>query len=92
MIRRYLAPELAVLVILCTLGIFFFPALSGPYSSVHGPVTALRAMRTWLLLLIAFILAFISLMQWSVTRLEAGVEAADPPDRNLFEMSSVLRC
>jgi cell division protein FtsW (lipid II flippase) len=92
MIRRNFAPELAVLLILCTLGIFFFPALSGPYPSVHGPVTAMRAMRAWLLLLIAFILAFTSMMQWSVTRLEARVEAGDPPDRNLFESSSVLRC
>ena len=27
------------------LGIFFFPAMQGPYSVVHGPVTALLAAR-----------------------------------------------
>lgn len=92
MIRRHLAIELAVLVILCTLGIFFFPALSGPYPSVHGPVTALRALRAWLLLLIAFLLAFASLTQLLATRLEAALATSDPPDIPAFEFSSVLRC
>ena len=36
---------IAVLVVLCVLGIFFFPAMQGPYSAVHGPVTALLAAR-----------------------------------------------
>jgi len=37
--------ELSVVVLLCTLGVFLFPVGSGPYSAVHGPVTALRAQR-----------------------------------------------
>jgi hypothetical protein len=37
---------LAVLSTLCVLAIFFFPAMQGPYSVVHGPVTALLAART----------------------------------------------
>jgi hypothetical protein len=36
---------IAVLAVLCVLGIFFFPALQGPYSVVHGPVTALLSIR-----------------------------------------------
>lgn len=35
----------ALLVVLCVLGIFFFPAAQGPYPVVHGPVTALLAAR-----------------------------------------------
>jgi len=35
----------AVLAILCVLGIFFFPAVQGPYPVVHGPVSALLASR-----------------------------------------------
>ncbi len=37
--------EAAVLAVLCVLTIFFFPAMQGPYPAVHGPVTALRAVR-----------------------------------------------
>ncbi len=92
MIRRHLAPELAVLVILCTLGIFFFPALSGPYPSVHGPVTALRAMRAWMLLLVALTMAFASLRQFLATRLEALAAKTESPKTSLRELSSVLRC
>jgi hypothetical protein len=36
---------LAVVAVFCVLGIFFFPAMQGPYSVVHGPVTALLAAR-----------------------------------------------
>jgi len=35
----------ALLVVLCVLSIFFFPGAQGPYSVVHGPVTALLAAR-----------------------------------------------
>ena len=37
--------ELSVVVLLCTLTIFLFPGVTGPYSAVHGPVTALLALR-----------------------------------------------
>jgi hypothetical protein len=43
--HRRLRSELSVIALICTLGIFLFPATSGPYSSIHGPVTALRAIR-----------------------------------------------
>ena len=35
----------AVLAVVCVLAIFFFPAVQGPYSVVHGPVTALLSLR-----------------------------------------------
>ncbi len=37
--------ELALVAALCVLLIFFFPSIKGSYSSVHGPVTALLALR-----------------------------------------------
>ena len=37
--------ELAVLALLCVLTVYFFPAMQGPYSVVHGPATALLAAR-----------------------------------------------
>lgn len=36
---------LAVMAVLSVLAIFFFPSLQGPYSVVHGPVTALMSFR-----------------------------------------------
>lgn len=45
MISGRIRCELAVVVILCILVIVFFPAMQGPYSVVHGPVTALQAVR-----------------------------------------------
>ncbi len=36
---------LAVLAVVCVLAIFFFPGMEGPYSAVHGPVTALLSIR-----------------------------------------------
>jgi len=36
---------LALIAVICVLSIFFFPAMQGPYSVVHGPVTALLAAR-----------------------------------------------
>jgi len=38
--------ELAVLAVLCILTIFLFPVMQGPYSAVHGPVTALQSVRS----------------------------------------------
>ena len=36
---------LTVIAVLSVLTIFFFPSLEGPYSVVHGPVTALLSFR-----------------------------------------------
>ena len=36
---------LALLAVLCVVTVFFFPAMEGPYSAVHGPVTALQSAR-----------------------------------------------
>jgi len=45
MVARHFGYELAILVILCIVGIFLFPAAGGPYAAVHGPTTALLAAR-----------------------------------------------
>jgi hypothetical protein len=36
---------LALLAVLCMLTVFCFPAVQGPYSVVHGPVTVFHAAR-----------------------------------------------
>jgi hypothetical protein len=42
---RRLRRELSIIALICTLGIFLLPCASGSYTSIHGPVTALRAIR-----------------------------------------------
>lgn len=39
------AHETSLFILICLLSLFFFPATVGPYPAVHGPVTALQAMR-----------------------------------------------
>jgi len=55
-----LRPGLALALIVCALYILLFPAATGPYSTIHGPVTALRSLAAsiaflWLLSLMAVI-------------------------------------
>jgi hypothetical protein len=45
MISGRIGCELAVVAAFCVLTIFLFPGMQGPYSVVHGPVTALLAVR-----------------------------------------------
>ena len=93
MMHRHLGYELALVAIVCTLAIFLFPAVSGPYPIVHGPATALRAMRAWLLLLIALTLALAGLGRILAARLGVVVPFAALFNRiNLLEQFSVLRC
>ncbi len=45
MIPSCFRSKLALLTILCIVGLFLFPAAVGSYTSVHGPVSALLAVR-----------------------------------------------
>ncbi|HVN19550.1 MAG TPA: hypothetical protein VMU05_12275 [Dongiaceae bacterium] len=40
-----IACALSVFAVVCVLVLFFCPVLDGPYSAVHGPVTALLSIR-----------------------------------------------
>ena len=53
--------EIAVLTVICVLMIFFFPVMQGPYSVLHGPVTALRAARAAVHLRLAIVQAALKL-------------------------------
>lgn len=90
---------LAVIAALCVLTIFFFPAMQGPYSVVHGPVTALLAARAAAGLRTAiagvrvvrsrFTSARIALRQWVWTADRSAKFGVDSlPDTS----SAVLRC
>lgn len=53
--------------IICTVLIFLFPAVRGPYSAVNGPVTGLRAMVAGLRMRFLIALPAIHLASLSVT-------------------------
>jgi hypothetical protein len=48
---------LAIVMVLCVVGIFLFPVAAGPYSAVHGPATGLLAFRAAMKLRLAIALA-----------------------------------
>ena len=93
------ACALAVVAVLSVLAIFFFPSLEGPYSVVHGPVTALLSLRAATMVRNAIVRAGQSVRQsfermpafapaWSAKAISAMEMAADLSSVS----SSVLRC
>lgn len=88
----------AILAVVCVLSVFFFPAMQGPYPVVHGPVTALLAVRAAGRLRLAIMQAglnalrlwlawALALMPWSITQIEEFRFGSSPPANVL-----VLRC
>lgn len=93
------ACALAVIAVFSVLAIFFFPSLEGPYSVVHGPVTALLSLRAATMVRNAIIRAGQSVRQsferkpalapaWSAKAISATEMPADLSSVS----SSVLRC
>jgi hypothetical protein len=91
---------LAVMAVLSVLAIFFFPCLQGPYSVVHGPVTALLSLRAATMVRNAIVRAGQSVRQkgshlsavllpWSAAR---AVSATELPAGLSLVNGSVLRC
>ncbi len=95
MMTRHFGCELALLVILCIVGIFLFPATGGPYAAVHGPVTALRALRSaaklrWSMVVAALgfaRMAALFLLGFAFLTAEFEVLVSGPPGRR-----ALLRC
>lgn len=97
MTPRFFRYELALLTILCIVCLFLFPAAVGSYPSVHGPVTALLAVRAamkvrWAMAMAMaglgfchFILnSWLGLASWRQT---CGLLITSPPEYNV-----TLRC
>ena len=89
--------QLAVLSVFCILTIFFFPGMQGPYSAVHGPVTALQAARAATRLRIAIVQSALKSAQNSrlvslfmPSRTRAAV--AEFRLVSLAECDGILRC
>jgi len=95
MIPRLRGYEFAVFSIVCTVAVFLFPAGSGAYSVVHGPVTALLSIRMRLKLWLAMAFASLRLLKsalpvsstlgdvWLTVQLTGSVTP---------EQTTILRC
>lgn len=55
--KHFFGHQLAIVTMLCVVGIFLFPVAVGPYSAVHGPATALLAFRAAMKLRVAIAVA-----------------------------------
>jgi hypothetical protein len=93
---------MAVLAIIGTLVILLFPA-SGPYCVTHGPVTAFRAMRVGLMLMLSAVLSALSPLRiaryrfrlLSVLLVRCALAPAHEPVSDgspLLQASPILRC
>jgi len=90
---------LAVMAVLSVLAIFFFPSMQGPYSVVHGPVTALLSLRAATMVRNAIVRAGQSVRQ-SCARISAvllpwsakAVSAMELPASLSLVSGSILRC
>ncbi len=90
-----------MLAVVCVLLIFFFPTVHGPYSVVHGPVTALLSMRAAANLRIRIVRSALVTMKGRLFRSGLGfrrvLPAAVPVTRSPIDAlstdsSSILRC
>jgi hypothetical protein len=89
--------EVVVLTVLCVALIFFFPATRGPYSAVHGPVTALQSAHAAAHLRIAIVQAALSSFRNHGIRLLLSVSCmavlyAEFHSASLADFQTILRC
>ena len=95
MIPRHLGYEFTIFAICCTVAIFVFPAATGSYSAVHGPVTALLSLRARLKLWLGMTVAALQL-----ARVMPGRFAVQHTARQMIllaqsgppEQGTILRC
>jgi len=94
---RRIGCEVAVLAVLSVLAIFLFPGVQGPYSVVHGPVSALQAARAAVRLRIAIVQSALSSLAnavFSAVVIISWMSVSNPKFQpiGLSEYSSILRC
>jgi hypothetical protein len=90
------AHEVAVIAMVCVLSVFFVPVAHGPYSAVHGPTTALRALRNRAQVALAM---WLGALGFSGAKVQAGTSLLSDVHFSEFltcsvqpELSVVLRC
>jgi hypothetical protein len=85
-----------MLAVLCTLVVFFCPVSQGPFTAVHGPVTALRAWQSAGIVVSGIVAVAAAVLALPISELLAAVSPvfteADAPLTLSLVNSSVLRC
>ncbi len=88
---------IGVFAAICVLALFFFPLVHGPFQATHGPTTALRAKRAFLILLLTIALVALRLVASrfpilldAVHRFIRGNHCVE--DRRLAVCDRILRC
>jgi hypothetical protein len=97
MISGRIEYEMAFLALVCTLSIFLFPAVQGPYSAVHGPVTTLQSIRLAARLRLSILAAALSILSTSLKLGLVLLGGRDLPDSglasaSLIPLTTILRC
>ncbi|MGD0214900.1 MAG: hypothetical protein ABSB87_16865 [Terriglobales bacterium] len=95
MIPEHTAYEFTIIAIFCTVAILVFPAASGSYVVVHGPVTALQSLRAKLKLWLGMAAAARQLRHLIPTKFAAPQTARHMillTQSDLPEQSTTLRC
>ena len=89
-----LAVELAILLLVCVLGIFLCPATVGPYAAVHGPVTVFRSLRAFVRVRCSMVAAAFGLSGLALNFLpmQRLISIARPLCADGYCESSILRC
>jgi len=88
---------LTALAVLCVTVVFFFPVIQGPYSAVHGPVTALQSALAAARLRISIVQAAFNLIGNSQIPLLAVINSTtvvwvEPQAAVCAHCSTILRC
>lgn len=96
MIPNRFGREWAIITIVCVIAISLFPVAVGSYTAMHGPVSALLALRASIVLQLTIVLAGLSLFDL-VFRLFLSFSPASLVRSVLFSpnppiCSSLLRC
>jgi hypothetical protein len=94
---RAILCQLVLLVSVCVLSMFFFPAGQGPYPAVHGPITALQSLQNSTRFLVSFLFAACLIFgffgtPWSRLISRVFVKWNTAVLRSCAEGSTVLRC
>jgi hypothetical protein len=88
--------ELAVLAMISIICIFLFPVAQGPYSAIHGPVTALQAIRSAARVKLSMIAAALSRLnspRGFLTRVRYNsLQISDSEILQAGQLGAILRC
>ena len=96
MLASLFSRYLCIFAVVCVLALFFFPLAHGPFQATHGPTTALRARRAFLLI-VAILMAALNHLLTLVRRawlasLPIWHSAGNPVQALCVEHPDILRC